>query len=81
MEQKNKAIILDEQGNKTKTMKRTGVQRRFGGTGNIENQDFDLGVQGKMPIFFRGARYPPPLGGSQDCLDFFVTCKKDQDVS
>ena len=34
------------------------------GTGNIENQDFDFGDQGKMPIYFRGIRekIPPPGG-------------------
>ena len=29
----------------------TGEQRQFWGTGNIENQDFDLGEQGKYQFF------------------------------
>ena len=43
-------------------LKGMGEQRQFWGTGNIENQDFDFGEQGKMPIFSRdkGNRYPRP---------------------
>ena len=40
--------------NNSPKLKRTGEQRQFGGTGNIENQDFDFGEQGKMSIFFQG---------------------------
>ena len=51
-----------EQTNKSLKLKGTGEQRQFGGTGNIEHQDFDSGEQGKMPFFFfRGKkenRYP-----------------------
>ena len=56
-------FISGEQGNKSLKLKGTGEQRQLGGTGNIENQDFDLGEQGKMLIFSReqGNRYPPPL--------------------
>ena len=39
-------------------------QRQFWGTENVENQDFDFGEQGKMPIYFRGTReHAPPLPG------------------
>ena len=57
-----RSFISGEQGNKSLKLKGTGEQRQFGGTGNIENQDFDLGEQGKMLIFSgeQGNRYPPP---------------------
>ena len=43
-------FISGKQGNKSLKLKGTGEQRQFWGTGNIENQDFDFGEQGKMPI-------------------------------
>ena len=49
-------LVSGEQGNKSLKLKGTGEQRQFWGTGNIENQDFDFGEQGKMLIFFRGTR-------------------------
>ena len=63
-----------EQGNKTIYFRRTREQKsktegnmeqmQFWGTGNIENQDFDFGEQGKMSIFFSGNtygnKYPSP---------------------
>ena len=49
-------FISGEQGNKSLKLKERGEQRQFWGTENIENQDFDFGEQGKMPIFFRGTR-------------------------
>ena len=39
-------FISGEHENKSLKLKGTGEQRRFGGTGNIENQDFDFGEQG-----------------------------------
>ena len=51
-------FISWEQGNKSLKLKGTGDQRPFGGTWNIENQDFDFGEQGKMPIFFQGNKGP-----------------------
>ena len=57
-------FISGEQWNKSLKLKGTGEQRQFGGTGNIEYQDFDFGEQGKISIFFRGTREqatsPPP---------------------
>ena len=47
-----RSFISGEQGNKSLKLKETGEQRQFWGKGNIENQDFDFGEQGKMPIFF-----------------------------
>ena len=44
-------FISGEQGNKSKQLNGAGEQRQFSGTRNIENQDFDSGEQGKMPIF------------------------------
>ena len=44
-------FVSGEQGNKSLKLKGTGEQRQFGGTGNIENQDFDFGEQGKMLFF------------------------------
>ena len=59
--------VSGEQGNKSKKLKGTGDQRQFWGTGNIENQDFDFGEQGKMPIFQgnkgTGTPAPPPPPG------------------
>ena len=55
-------FISEEQGNKSKKLKGTGEQRQFWGRGNIENQYFDFGEQGKKLIFFsgeQGNRYPP----------------------
>ena len=60
-----------EQGNKSLKLKGTGEQRQFWGIGNIENQDFDFGEQGKMPIFvFReqGNRYPAWKGLKNACI-------------
>ena len=34
----------------------------FWGTGNIDNQDFDVGEHGNMAIYFRGTREHVPLG-------------------
>ena len=54
-------LISGEQPwNKSLKLKGTWEQRQFGGTGNIENRDFDFGEQGKMSIFSR-ERVPPPL--------------------
>ena len=50
-EQGNKAIYFRGTRNKSLKLKGTGEQRQFWGTGNIENQDFDFGEQGKMQIF------------------------------
>ena len=47
-------FISWEQGNKSLKLKGTGEQRQFWGTGNVENQDFDFGKQGKCPFFFQG---------------------------
>ena len=44
-------FISGEQGNTSLKLKGTGEERQFWGTRNIENQDFDFGEQGKMPIF------------------------------
>ena len=44
-------FISGQQGNKSLKLKGTEEQRQFWGTGNIENQDFDFGEQGKMTIF------------------------------
>ena len=55
-----------EQGNKSLKVKETGEHRQFWGTGNIKNQDFDFGKQGKMPPIFRGTReqvHVPPWEG------------------
>ena len=43
-------FISGEQGNKSLKLKGTGEQRQFLGTRNIDNRDFDLGEQEKMPI-------------------------------
>ena len=51
-----RAIFSREQGNKGLKIRGTGEHRQFGGTGNIENQDFVLGEQGKKAIFSRGTR-------------------------
>ena len=53
-------FISGEQGNKSLKLKATGEQMQFWGTGNIENQDFDLAEQGKMPNVLgeQGNRYP-----------------------
>ena len=45
------SFISEQPGNKSLKLKGTGEQRQFWGTGNIENQYFDIGKQGKMPIF------------------------------
>ena len=50
------AYFSGEQGNKDPKMRGTGEQRQFWGTGNIENQDFVFGEQGKKAIYFRGTR-------------------------
>ena len=49
-------FISGEQRNKSLKLKGTGKQRQFGGTGTIENQDFDFGHHEKTPIFFSGTR-------------------------
>ena len=49
-------FISGEQGNKSLKLKGTGGGKQFWGTGNVENQDFDFGEQGKMSIYFRGTR-------------------------
>ena len=53
-------FISGEQGNRSLKLKGTGENRQFWGTRNIENQDFDFGEQGKMPIFSgeQGNMYP-----------------------
>ena len=60
----NRGIRQFFQGNKSLKLKGTGERRQFWGTGNIENQDFDFGEQGKMPIF-QGNKGTgtPSLGG------------------
>ena len=52
-----------KKGTKSLKLKETRKQRQFWGTGNIENEDFDFGEQGKMTIFSgeQGNRYH--LGG------------------
>ena len=61
-------FISEEQGNKSLKLKGTGEHRQFGGTANIENQDFDIGKQEKMPIYFRGTREQAfPVGGPHIC--------------
>ena len=55
-----RSFISGEQWNKSLKLKGTREQRQFGGTGNIENQDFDFGEQGEMPFFFRGTREQVP---------------------
>ena len=32
------------------------MNKEFGGTGNIDNQDFDFGEQGIRPCYFSGER-------------------------
>ena len=64
-----KAIYFKFRGTreqKSKTEGNLGEQKQFGRTGNIENQDFDFGKQGKMPTFFRGTREQVSLGGPQE---------------
>ena len=55
-----RAFILEQQGNKDLKMKGTWEQTLFWGAGNIENQDFNLGEQGKE-IYFRRTREQVPL--------------------
>ena len=43
-------FISGEQGNKILKLKGKGDQMELWGTENIENKDFDLGEQEKMPI-------------------------------
>ena len=63
-EQRNKAIYFKGTREQSLNLKGTGEQRQILGTGNIENQDFDFGKQGKMPICFGGTRAQvPALGG------------------
>ena len=52
MGNKGKRIFISrELGNKSLKLKGTGEQRQLWGTGNIENQDFDFGEQGKCRFF------------------------------
>ena len=63
-------LISGEQWNKNLKLTGTGEQRQLGGTGNIENQNFDFGEQGKMPILFQGSKgtgTPSTLGGPHKC--------------
>ena len=60
-------FISGEQGNKSLKLKGTGEQRQFGGTGNIENQDFNFGEQGKMSIFQGNKGTGTPLGRPHFC--------------
>ena len=43
-------------------MRRTGNKGNVGDTGNIGNQDFDLGVQGNEALYFMGTREQAPTG-------------------
>ena len=75
-----------EQGNKAIYFRRTREQKsktegnmeqmQFWGTGNIENQDFDFGEEGKMSIFFQGTRTgtstPPPPHSHHGRASFLV---------
>ena len=63
-EQGNKAIYFREtreQKSKTEGNRGTRAFWGVGGTGNIKNQDFDFGEQGKN-WFFQGNRYPHAPG-------------------
>ena len=63
------SFISGEQGNKSLKLKGTGVQMLFRGTWNIENRDFDVGEQGKIPFFFQGNKgtgNPPREGPDMD---------------
>ena len=51
-----RAFISMEQGNKGPNMKGTGEQMLFGGTGYIENLNFDFEEQGNKAVYFRGPR-------------------------
>ena len=53
-EQGNKAIYFRGTRWQKSKLKGTEEQRRFWGTENIENHDFDFGEQGKMLIFWGG---------------------------
>ena len=54
--EEKKPFISGEQGNKSLKRKRTGEQRQFWGTGNIESPDFDFVEQGYLCRFLRGTR-------------------------
>ena len=56
------AFISGEQGNNSLKLKKTGEQRQFWGTGNIENQAFDFGNKGKCLFFLgnKGTGTPSP---------------------
>ena len=58
-----------EHGNKKSKTEGKGEQKQFWGTGNIENQDFGFGEQGKCHFFFRGTREQVPLGGPRRYSD------------
>ena len=59
-----RAFFSKEQGNKGLKIRGSGEQRQFGGTGNIENQDFVLGKHRNKAIFSRGTREQvPPCEG------------------
>ena len=55
-----RSFISGEQGNKSLKLTGKGEQRQFGGTGNIENQDFDFGEQGNADFFQMNKRIQPP---------------------
>ena len=57
------SFISGEQGNKSLKLKGTEDQRQLWGAGNIENQYFDFGEQGNMPIFQgnKGTGTPTPI--------------------
>ena len=66
-----RSFISGEQGNKSLKLKKTGKQRQFGGTENIENQDFDFGNKGKCRFFQGNKGTGTPLRGPH-----FVTLYK-----
>ena len=74
----NRGISHLFQGNKGTSLKLkgTGEQRLFWGTGNIENEDFDFGEQGKMPIFSgeQGDMYPHGRAFLVDILSIHKIC-------
>ena len=49
-----RAFISGEQGNKGQILRGTGEQRQYWGTGNIENQIFDIWGTGEQANLFQG---------------------------
>ena len=59
-------LFQGEQGNKGPILRGTGEQRQYWGTGNIENQIFDIWGTGEQANLFQGNKGTgTPLGGPQ----------------